>query len=244
MPNITLNNDLNLTYSIRYSKKRRSVQIRIVELGQVLVTAPTGLTTDQAEKFLRERQSWICRHMKRLALLAANPANKSVGHGTSILFGGKPHTLLIAGDGGAVPHVTRSETTLVIHMDHLVGETDDPQVQSALRNWLIKEAGRLLSERTQFWSARLGLSPQRLTLRDQKTRWGSCSSRGGINYNWRIVMASPEIVDYLVVHELCHLRHPNHSPAYWKEVANWIPHFADSRRWLRTNGRLLMGLFT
>ena len=243
MPNITLK-DLDLNYSVRYSKKRRSVQIRILELGQVLVSVPTGFPADQVEKFLKERQTWIIRHMKRLADLEANPANKSVGHGASILFAGKPRTLLIAGDGGLLPHVTLTDTTLTIHMNYLVGEPNDPDVQKILRQWLVKEAGRLLLERTQFWSAKIGVSPKRLTLRDQKTRWGSCSSSGGINYNWRIVMAAPEIIDYLVVHELCHLRYPNHSAAYWQEVAKWVPQYASSRRWLRLNGRLLMNLFT
>lgn len=243
MPNVSMEN-LQLSYDIRYSKNRRTVQIRIVSAGHVLVIAPAGLPREKIEQILHGRQLWIARHMKKLALIQANPANKTLGHGATLLFQGAAHVLLLTGDGGANPYVSRTEGAVTVHLDRLVGEEDDPDVRRLLLQWFFTEAAKKLNERTRYWSGLTGLAPQRLGLRDQKTRWGSCSSRGGINFNWRIIMAPPSVLDYLVVHELCHLRHPNHSPAYWREVAQWVPDFAVSRRWLRTNGRLLTGIFT
>jgi hypothetical protein len=82
----------------------------------------------------------------------------------------------------------------------------------------------------------LGVSYERIAIRDQRTRWGSCSSRGTLSFNWRLVLAPPEVMDYVVVHELCHLRHPDHSPRFWRLVEERRPGFAAQRTWLREHG--------
>jgi predicted metal-dependent hydrolase len=94
-------------------------------------------------------------------------------------------------------------------------------------------------ERTAFWAPRLGVAYKRVFIKDQRTLWGSCSREGNLNFNWRIAKAPPEILDYLVIHELAHLREMNHSPRFWAVVAEHCPDYKVHRKWLRLNAEFL-----
>jgi predicted metal-dependent hydrolase len=119
---------------------------------------------------------------------------------------------------------------------------DANAVPNALIGWYINQAKCELIDKTRAWSSIIGVHPIAVTIRDPKTRWGSCSSAGRINYSWRVILAPPGVIDYLVVHELCHLLEPNHSVRYWNLVESFLPDYLHSRRWLKTNGNVLMSL--
>ena len=105
---------------------------------------------------------------------------------------------------------------------------------------LAKEARRDLTARTVAFSARMGVSYGRIAIRHQKSKWGSCSSAGNLNYNCLLMLAPEAVRDYVVVHELCHRRHMNHSPAFWAEVGRVLPDYKNARKWLRENGTAIM----
>jgi predicted metal-dependent hydrolase len=113
------------------------------------------------------------------------------------------------------------------------------KVSDILRKWYIARARELLNERVIFYSKELGVMPNKIAIRNQSRRWGSCSSKGNINLNWKLVMAPPAILDYVVAHELCHLRHPNHRPEFWRLLATVMPDYGDRRKWLKKNGHRL-----
>lgn len=100
----------------------------------------------------------------------------------------------------------------------------------------ILRARKIFPERTAYFAKRMGVTYNRITIREQKTRWGSCSSVGNLNYNWKLVLMPPGVLDYVVVHELAHRREMNHSAAFWKVVATWMPDYKKYRKWLRDNG--------
>jgi predicted metal-dependent hydrolase len=103
------------------------------------------------------------------------------------------------------------------------------------------DAARLINERVALYAEKLQLFPQKVAVRDQRRRWGSCSARtGAVNLNWRLVMAPLEVLDYVVVHELSHIKHPNHSPVFWAHVAQFVPDYKVRRKWLRENGGRLV----
>lgn len=109
----------------------------------------------------------------------------------------------------------------------------DPEVKHAYR-----EAARAkLSERTAFFAGRMGVSWNRIFIKETKTRWGSCSQAGNLNFNWKLILMPPEILDYVVVHELAHRKEMNHSPRFWAEVAAVLPDYRERRRWLKEHGR-------
>lgn len=102
-----------------------------------------------------------------------------------------------------------------------------------------EEARRYFTQRTRYWAERMGVTFGRITIREQKTRWGSCSRQGNLNFNWRLILAPPPVIDYVIVHELAHRLHLNHSPAFWATVGRHLPDFARHRRWLKENGHRL-----
>ena len=104
----------------------------------------------------------------------------------------------------------------------------------------ILRAKKIFPERTAYFAKRMGVTYKRITIREQKTRWGSCSSAGNLNFNWLLILAPPEVLDYVVVHELCHRREMNHSQAFWKEVEKILPDYRERQKWLKDNGWRLM----
>lgn len=108
-----------------------------------------------------------------------------------------------------------------------------------LKDWLIREARKDLTERANWHAENLGLTPSRITIRDQTTRWGSCSSNGVLSFSWRVVLAPPFVLDYLAAHEVAHLKEMNHSKRFWALVRETMPRMQEGRRWLRENGSAL-----
>ena len=101
---------------------------------------------------------------------------------------------------------------------------------------LIAQAREYLPGRVAYYAAKMGVSYGRITIRNQKTRWGSCSSKGNLNFNCLLMLTPPEVIDYVVVHELCHRKEMNHSPAFWREVEKILPDYRDRVKWLKTEG--------
>ncbi|WP_081457835.1 YgjP-like metallopeptidase domain-containing protein [Clostridium carboxidivorans] len=129
-----------------------------------------------------------------------------------------------------------------VYFDGNIGLGED-----AIKNHIIdiykNQAKKVLIERTKIYSKLIGVNPLKVTIKSQKTLWGSCSSKRNINYNYKIIMAPMEVVDYIVVHELCHLIHMNHSKQYWNTVQSILPDYKIRRRWLKDNGFKLMRFF-
>ncbi|MCM1089198.1 MAG: M48 family metallopeptidase, partial [Muribaculaceae bacterium] len=111
--------------------------------------------------------------------------------------------------------------------------------KTALENRYKEAARSYIPQRVAYYHAKTGGSYQRITIRDQKTRWGSCSSKGTLSFNWRLMLAPPSILDYVVVHELCHLTHMNHSAAFWQAVEAIYPDYRIARKWLKEHGNEL-----
>lgn len=243
MPNIILGNQ-QLTYQLRRSKCRRSVQVKIVPPGNLEVLAPEGLPHAEIEKILRHRSSWIATHMTRMATQAANPVNSALIEGAALLYLGLPRKLVLEESPTTRAKVTVDDHILTVHLPKVQSINHSAVLEETLRKWYIRVATKLLADKTAYWAQQLGVRPQRITIREQKTRWGSASQLGNVNYNWRIIMAPTEIIDYLVVHELCHIKVPNHSAAFWQLVGQSISDYKGCRLWLRQNGAILTRLLS
>ena len=227
-----------LTYQVIYQKKRKHLQLRILSTTQLEIIAPNKFPKSHIEQIIHEKTNWIIKKIQHLTVIKANPTNKSITHGQTILYLGHPHLLHFI--KGNIPHPT-------IHLDHqqiiiTMPVENTLAAESLVKEWYCSAARTLLLAKTTFWAKEINVQPQRITIKEQKTRWGSCSSRGNLNYNWRIIMAPPEVIDYLVIHELCHLRVLNHSSLFWKEVGRFSPKFKEHREWLKNNGPLLMNI--
>ena len=114
-------------------------------------------------------------------------------------------------------------------------------LDAAQEKELRERAKSVLAQRTAYFARQIGVTYGRITVRDQKTRWGSCSQTGNLNFNFRLILAPSEVLDYVVVHELCHRRQMNHSAQFWQEVAQVLPDYRKRKAWLTENGWRLMG---
>ena len=130
-----------------------------------------------------------------------------------------------------------------IEQERLRTVTPAPLTKADIQN-LAEQARQVLPERTSFFARLLGVTYGRITIRNQKTRWGSCSAKGNLNYNCLLMLTPPEIQDYVVVHELCHRLEMNHSPRFWNHVANILPDYKERRAWLKKYGSGIISRMT
>lgn len=113
------------------------------------------------------------------------------------------------------------------------------EAERQLELWLREKAGEVISERVAEYSRIIGVSCNNIRIKDTKSRWGSCSSKGNLNFSWRIIMAPADVMDYIIIHELCHLIHMNHSKEYWAAVGQYMKDYTKYKEWLKTNGMKL-----
>ena len=114
-----------------------------------------------------------------------------------------------------------------------------PMTEAEVRE-LAEQATQLIPERVKYFAPLVGVTYGRITIRNQKSRWGSCSAKGNLNFNIGLLLAPPEVLDYVVVHELCHRKEMNHSPKFWAEVSKLIPDYKQHEKWLKDNGRAII----
>lgn len=238
---ITLEN-YQLTYHVSYQKNRKTIQLKILTSTHLEIIAPNKFPNTSIEKILHKKCNWIIKQILHLSTAMANPINKSITHGATVLYLGTPHTLIFTNNHGSRPTIHLKGDQIIIDIPLINTAQTTSLAESLLKQWYLDSARNILSAKTFLWAAEINVQPQRISIKEQKTRWGSCSSKGNLNYNWRILMAPLEVIDYLVIHELCHLRIPNHSAMFWQEVSKFSPNFKIHRTWLKTNCAMLMNI--
>jgi predicted metal-dependent hydrolase len=217
-------------YTLRRSARARYLRADIGLRTGLRVTLPEGLNEGRVEAFLRSRRIWVLRSLTRLERLASLIPDRSLEHGTVVPYLGTTLTLNLS--SGAPARVGRLGDSLIVHTPR----RGRAAVHAALQGWYRLEAARVLGGYAQDLAARHQLDFRRIIIRDQKRRWGSCSTSGTLSFNWRLMLAPESIARYLVAHELAHRAHPDHSRRFWAKVAELCPGFRDEERWLKKNG--------
>jgi predicted metal-dependent hydrolase len=215
-----------MEYSIRRSDRARRVRVTVEPDGTVVVVLPRRAPERYAAAAIRELAPWIER---RLSEVEANRALVAERNGTVPFLGS---TLLLKPEPGR-SRATRSGDVLKV-------PAEPAQQRHALELWYRRQAAREIAPRLDAACARAGLRYTKLTIRAQKTRWGSCSQSGAISFNWRLLLAPPQILDYVVWHEVCHLAVMDHSPRFWGLLARHLPDYPAQRRWLSRHGATLV----
>lgn len=205
---------------VRRSAQARRISLRISQLdGRVTLTLPKRLAVAEALSFAREKETWIRQH------LDARGSDVPVGLGAQVPVGG---TLL-----HVVPGNRRS---VQIGATEIAVPGPADRVGARLAGYLRQVARDRLAGACDDYAARLGLPYSRITMRDTRSRWGSCTSDGALMFSWRLIMMPPEVLDYVAAHEVGHLAQMNHSPAFWAEVTRIYGDYKPPRNWLRKNG--------
>jgi len=222
-----------IPYTLRTSSRARWVSGRIAPQTGLVITLPTHATPQEAEAFLVKHRQWALRHLERWeARWGQIP--RAWPYGTSLLYRGEEHEVEVRkARPGGVERV--AERRLVVRAP----SAGVPGAQRVLQRWLKEQAAVTLSRRVEELGAMMGLKAKRLYVRNLRSSWGRCWQGGSLSFNYRLIMAPPHILDYVVVHELAHLKEPNHSPRFWAVVEGQFPEYRPARKWLRTFGPCL-----
>jgi predicted metal-dependent hydrolase len=214
---------------VRHPRARRYV-LRLRPDGRVRITVPRRGSLSAAREFARSHTAWLARQLERQA---RRPARNPVWRpGTPVWLHGELVPLATSIDPGAPRRICFGG-------ESLPGPADDADLRPAVERHLRQLAARELPARVRELAAREGLAVRQVSVRNQRSRWGSCSRRGTVSLNWRLVQMPPAVSDYVIWHELMHLRELNHSPRFWRHVAAVCPDFAHHRAWLRRHGEEL-----
>ncbi|PIZ71648.1 hypothetical protein COY07_04550 [Candidatus Peregrinibacteria bacterium CG_4_10_14_0_2_um_filter_43_11] len=226
-------NSENITF--RHSIRARRLRMQIDQSGHVMVTIPRGVPEKTVRQFVHDQEGWIEKRLSKINSHNDSHPTPIYAEGDRFYYLGEPVTLSIEQKPVAKPRV-------LVRDDQLIVRLFSPQataIKKAVQAFLKHKAGEVIHDRLEFWNEHYQLEYKRVTFRNQKTRWGSCSRQKNLNFNWRLAMAPIEVIDYVVVHELCHLRQMNHSPRFWALVAQTIPEHKKWRKWLREKEYLL-----
>lgn len=228
-----------MSYTMKTSARARRISITI-QNNQVKVTMPVGATTQQALSFLESKKGWLAKHLTE--------NDKKVPEGdigkpadNQLLYLGKWHDVEVATSSSNRIQIQQVEDGIVLSLPRVPVPAE--QLNSALIAWYRDFAAMVCGEKLYYFSKIMGLTLKGYKIKEQQTRWGSCSTKNNININWRILLAPEPVVDYLIVHELAHLRQMNHSREFWLEVEKVLPYYSKEKEWLRVNGTSLMEYF-
>ena len=203
--------------------------LRLVPSGKtgeaLRVTVPPGTPEADVDGFLARNRHWAAARLARL------PDVVRIAEGATISLRGMPHRIVHSGRTRGVVATGMEEDGPVIRV-----HGDRGTVAKKVMEFLKRQARADLTTAVARYSAMLGVKAASITLRDTTSRWGSCSSTGALNFSWRIVLAPPEVLDYLAAHEVAHLREMNHSDAFWSLVAEICPDYEAHKAWLRVHG--------
>lgn len=215
--------------AVRVSARARSYRLSIPHHGAPVLTVPRHGRWSEAEAFLARQTAWLAARLKR----AAKPVSFSAG--AAVPLRGVDHRIVPTGRirGRVEVAALEGEAALLVP-----GET--AHQARRLIDWMKTEAQRDLEARVAVHAQTLGVTVKSVAMRSQSTRWGSCSSTGRLNFNWRLVLAPPFVLDYVAAHEVAHLVEMNHSRAFWSTVERALPGMERGRAWLKAHGRQLM----
>lgn len=224
-----LENYFNCKIEIIFSKKRKTVSIQVNPHG-IKVRSSYWLTKYEIKQFLLKNELWIKQKVNEQKSKVKTKLD--LIDNQEMLLGGKRFILKVTSDIIPKPKIENNHLYLSNHPD-IVKSFGTPRKQIQI---IVKEyAYNLLLEKTKSFSLIMSVNPISIKIKDYRSRWGSCSFKGDISYNWKIIFAPIEVIEYLIIHELSHLIFFNHSKEFWLKVEEFQPNFKNYRKWLKNN---------
>jgi len=206
--------------------RRKTIAVEITKGGGVLVRAPLKLARREVLAFVQQNRSWIARKLAQARVRQEERTPRRFLEGENFPFLGEQHRLR---------YVAGGEYLRKLYGEFLLGADLSSRAEDLFRTWYRARAREILEDRVAHFSLRMGLICRSVRITDAKERWGSCNAAGSLNFAWRLVMAPPPVIDYVIVHELAHLVEMNHSRHFWERLGRILPDYAKRRKWLREN---------
>lgn len=215
---------------MRESSRARRIRVVVGPRRPLEIVVPPGVRDGELDALLESRRGWIADALAQARMAAARPPRLGLEQSGLVWLAGEP--LPVARRNGR-------RSVAAVEAGRLLVRGPEAAAPAAIERWYRREARRRIVPLVERGAARLGLEVGSVAIGDAKTRWGSCSSRGRLSFSWRLLLVPPEVLEYVVVHELLHLREPNHSEAFWRLVEAARPGWQEQARWLREHGHEL-----
>jgi len=220
---------MDFPIKIKRYRSSRSLKLRIDEKGNVVVTAHTLTPTSHINTFVNQHSDWINQQLSKIS----SEQNHLTQARQTLLFRGKDYQFLLAVGKSEKVEIDNNKITVFSQQE------DHHQVRKNLEKWYKKQAKSYFGARVLLLADLVNSDVKTVTIRSQKTRWGSCSSRLTISLNWRLILCPDWVSDYVIYHELAHLTHMNHSQKFWQLLGEYYPKIAEAEKWLKQNHALL-----
>ncbi|MEZ8656905.1 M48 family metallopeptidase [Vibrio splendidus] len=219
---------------VERTSRRKTASIKVEE-GEVIIVVPKLLERDKIDKLLASKHQWIVEKIAQYQTTSPATMREYVS-GESLPYLGRNYRLKVLKGDLAPTKLLNGRITVTVPEP----STQTHYIRRALTNWYKRHADKKIREKVRRYESLVGVETGVVRTKEFKSRWGSCTPYGDLEFNWVIVMAPNRVVDYVVVHELCHLIHHDHSPQFWKEVERVMPDYKEHKEWLRGNAQNLI----
>lgn len=220
-------NNQSVNYRLKQSMRIRGIRLEIRHETGLTVIVPRHYNMGQVHDILEKKSGWILRHMPVHKPLQMPLFNKEVDHGEKISYMGKNVELIILNNGNKTGSVELQD-----HHIYIYQTARRESIAKILEKWYRNQADQVFTQKAAIYKEHMGLRYNKILIRGQKTRWGSCSPSGTVSLNWKLLLAPEPVIDYVIIHELAHLKHMNHSRRFWEFVEVYCPDWKKYRKWL------------
>jgi len=217
-----------ISYIIKRSPKAKYVRLEVRSETGLTVVIPKSYKPDRIPDLLKEKQRWISGKLAKYGQVQRPASDKAMKGGDTVPYLGWDLEVVTRRAYGNVESVNVERNRLVVSL-----RAGSNRLDMVLERWYRMQATQLIREKANKLGAGLGLTYGQLSIRGQKTRWGSCSQKGNLSFNWKLIMAPEPVIDYVIVHELAHLKEMNHTKRFWQLVGQHCPKWRDHRKWLK-----------
>lgn len=229
--------NLEIPYKICINKRLKYLRLVVCTKGVIILT-PYAISQSEAENILKNKEKWVRQKYLNYRSIQMFNFERNWVDGEKILYRGLIYEIKIntAYNKEVKIEFDGQKFDIYLNCDFYKGKQRFVAIENAFKIFFIQNANDVLLKKVNYYSQIMGLSYNSIRVKDVKTFWGSCSKKGNLNFNWRIIMAPNWIIDYIVIHELCHLKYMNHSKEFWDMVEIYMPSFYEARIWLKENG--------
>jgi Predicted metal-dependent hydrolase len=226
----------NIAFTVIF-KKRKTMEIAVEPPNNIIVTAPIGTTEDEILKKVESKGSWLIQKIYSFKHMNYMPIQREFVNGESFMYLGRNYSLQIELDlesGSRVknPKVKLYRGKFIVKASN----KNEEDIRKAMEQWYRDRAKEVIETRVKYYQRFFNIEPTEIRIKEQKKRWGSCTSKNELLFNWRCIMAKSNALDYIVVHEMCHMYHKDHSKEFWELVASVLPDYELRKEWLKNYG--------
>lgn len=228
---------IDFDYQVIKGSRRKTASISVKPDCTVRVLVPSTLSDQKILALIERKSRWIRTKIDQFKEIQQKNTQKEYVSGECFTYLGRNYRLkIVTGHSDAGVKLMNGRFYVQVPPD-VAKEARNELIVDQLTSWYREHAVARLCQKTKRYALQMGVSPASVGVKDYKSRWGGCSDDGRIYYNWKVIIAPHSIVDYVVVHELCHLVHPDHSKQFWRLLETIIPDYAERKEWLKINGK-------